>query len=105
MGRHIRMYWICGVERRDWGTSHMAMANVADRLGMTEVGTALEEAITGQLSVDAGPAAPRPGSLGSESPTQLHAVTPESSKLHAVTPKSSKLPLPVTLPGILLCPD
>ena len=30
----------------------MAMANVADRLGMTEVGMALEEAITGQLSVD-----------------------------------------------------
>jgi hypothetical protein len=32
--------------------SMMAMASVADRLEMTEVGAALEEAITGQLSVD-----------------------------------------------------
>ena len=30
----------------------MTMASVADRLGMTEVGAALEESITGQLSVD-----------------------------------------------------
>jgi hypothetical protein len=30
----------------------MAMASLADRLGMTEVGAALEEAMTGQLSVD-----------------------------------------------------
>ena len=30
----------------------MTMASVADRLGMTEVGTVLEDAIIGQLSVD-----------------------------------------------------